>query len=273
MPLPIVSEELSVQVQARAYGGPAVRLEDAAVYYRREQDSPTSLKEFAIRTLKGQIEREYIRALDGVSLEIRGGEVFGVIGRNGAGKSTLLRTISGIMRPTRGRVRVWGNVTSMLGLGAGFNPELTGRENVYLYSSILGRSQKHTKRLFEEIVDFAELADFIDAPLRTYSTGMMARLGFAVAMAETPDILLVDEVLAVGDEQFQQKCHDRFHQIQAAGATILIVSHSMAAIEALCDRALWLAEGKAVRIDRAPDVVAAYQSSQVAPEYVEGVNR
>lgn len=251
----------------------AVKLKDASVHYRFDVDRPTSLKEFVIRTIKKDIERQTVRALDGVSMEVQKGEVFGVIGRNGAGKSTLLKLISRIIRPTHGRVLVWDRVTSLLSVGAGFSHELTGRENIFLYSALLGRSQERTLDIFEGIVDFAELEEFIDAPLRTYSTGMVARLGFAVAMVETPEILLVDEVLAVGDEQFQKKCQDRFREIQASGATIIIVSHSMAAIEDLCERALWLAEGKAVRIDLAPDVVAAYRSSQVAPEYVEGMNR
>ena len=241
---------------------PAIKLEDVSVHYRFESDRPTSMKEYAIRTVKRQIERHTVRALDGVSLEVHKGEVFGVIGRNGAGKSTLLKSLARIIRPTHGRVRIWGQVTSLLSVGAGFSHELTGRENIFLYSALLGRSQTQTKELLEDIIDFAELDEFIDAPLRTYSTGMIARLGFAVAMVETPEIMLVDEVLAVGDEQFQKKCQCRFGEVQASGATIIIVSHSMEAIEALCDRAMWLAEGKAVRIDYAPDVVESYRSSR-----------
>ncbi len=262
MPLPTVSEESRVRVVEVPEPPLAICLDDVAVFYHRERDRPTSLKEFVIRSLKGGIEREYVRALDGVSLDVVRGEVFGVIGRNGAGKSTLLRAISGIVRPTRGRVRVWGKVTSLLGIGAGFNPELTGRENIYLYSALMGRSQGETRRLFDEIVAFAELADFIDAPLRTYSTGMVARLGFAVAMAEEPDILLVDEVLAVGDEQFQRKCKARFREFQQMGTTIVIVSHSMAVIEEMCSQVVWLMDGRVAGAGKASDVVAAYRDSQ-----------
>ena len=262
MQLPTVSEKHQEHDEKLIMRGAVIKLEDVSIYYRFEPDRPASLKEFVIRTIKKDIKRQTVRALDGVSFEVQKEEVLGIIGRNGAGKSTLLKLISRIIRPTQGRVRVWGNVTSLLGVGAGFSHELTGTENIFLYSALLGRSQEQTIDLFEEIVDFAELEEFIDAPLRTYSTGMIARLGFAVAMVETPEILLVDEVLAVGDEQFQKKCQVRFQDIQSAGATIIIVSHSMTAITNLCDRALWLAEGKAVRFDYARDVVAGYQTSQ-----------
>lgn len=261
---PTVFEEQRQVEQAGRGEETAVALENVLVHYRFVTDRPTSLKEFAIRLLRREIEPQSVRALDDVSLNVKRGEVFGVIGRNGGGKSTLLKLIAGIIRPTAGRVRVWGRVTSLLGVGAGFSHELTGRENVYLYSALLGRSQDRTQALFEQIVDFAELGNFIDAPLRTYSSGMVARLGFAVAMAETPEILLVDEVLAVGDEAFQKKCGARFGAIQKAGTTIIIVSHSMMSIIGLCERALWLSEGKIERIGDATEVVGAYYDSLVA---------
>lgn len=242
--------------------GMAVALENVSVHYRFVTDRPTSMKEFAVRLLRQEIEPQSVRALDDVSLDVKRGEVLGVIGRNGAGKSTLLKLIAGIIRPTAGRVRVWGRVTSLLGVGAGFSHELTGRENVYLYSALLGRSQDRTQALFEQIVDFAELGNFIDAPVRTYSSGMVARLGFAVAMAETPEILLVDEVLAVGDTAFQEKCGVRFREIQNAGATIVIVSHSMKTIRKQCERALWLSDGKAMSLESASQAVKSYHSFQ-----------
>jgi ABC-type polysaccharide/polyol phosphate transport system ATPase subunit len=236
-----------------------VKLEDISVHYRHERNRPTSLKEFAIRRLKGDLGREVIRALEGVSLEVRVGEVFGIIGRNGAGKSTLLKVISRIIRPSRGRVRVWGKTASLLGVGAGFHPELTGRENVFLYSSILGRNHSETEHRFDEIVKFAELSDFIDSPLRVYSSGMITRLGFAVAMSERPDILLIDEVFRVGDEKFRDKCRLRFEQFQAAGTTIIIVTHGMSVIENLCDRGIWLNEGEIQVIGEAKEIVSAYR--------------
>ena len=211
-------------------------------------DRPTSLKEYAIRRIRRDIQSEYVSALAGVSMEIQAGEVFGVIGRNGAGKSTLLKVISKIVMPTRGRVRVWGQVVSLLGIGAGFHEELTGRENIYLYSAILGRTSSST----------SALVDFIHSPIRVYSTGMKARLGFAVAMADRPSILLVDEVLAVGDEQFQKKCQQRFNDFQSQGTTIVIVSHSMRAIETMCGRAVCLTDGRVGGLGKAEEVVRAY---------------
>ena len=258
MSLPIAFEaEVENQVDSPAQQV-AVRIEDVAVDYRLEMDRPTSLKEYAIRRIRRDIQSEYVSALAGVSMEIRAGEVFGVIGRNGAGKSTLLKVISKIVMPTRGRVRVWGPVVSLLGIGAGFHEELTGRENIYLYSAILGRTSTSTSALVDAIIEFAELSDFIHSPVRVYSTGMKARLGFAIAMADRPSILLVDEVLAVGDEQFQKKCQQRFNDFQSQGTTIVIVSHSMRAIETMCGRAVWLTDGRVGGLGKAEEVVHAY---------------
>jgi ABC-type polysaccharide/polyol phosphate transport system ATPase subunit len=241
---------------------PAILLEDVSVVYRTDKNNPGTLKELAIGGLKKSRDIEKMHALDRVSLEIMRGEVFGVIGRNGAGKSTMLRTISRIIRPKSGRVRVWGKVSALLAVGAGFHRELTGRENVFLYSSILGRSQAETEQLFHEIVEFAELSDFIDSPLRMYSTGMIARLGFATAMAKQEEILLVDEVLAVGDEMFRQKCRDRFRELQSEGTTIVIVSHNVSEITKLCNRVLWLDEGTIRKIGKPNSVVSKFKESQ-----------
>lgn len=240
----------------------AVKLEDISVYYRHEQNRPTSLKEFVIRRIKGDLDGAVIKALESVSLEVGVGEVFGIIGRNGAGKSTLLKVISRIIRPTRGRLRVWGRSASLLGVGAGFHPELTGRENVFLYSAILGRKQSETEKRFNAIVEFAELSDFIDTPIRVYSSGMIARLGFATAMADKPEILLVDEVLGVGDQQFRVKCEARFNDFRRVGTTIIIVSHNMRVIETMSDRALWLHNGCIEALGSAKEVVMAYRKFQ-----------
>ncbi len=240
----------------------AIRLDRVSVLYRRESDRPTSVKELFVRLVKDQMDGQYVRALDDISLDVLKGEVFGVVGRNGAGKSTLLKTISRIIRPTQGRVQVWGRVSALLALGAGFHKELTGRENVYLYSSLLGRSELETKELFDSIVEFAEIQDFIDSPIRMYSTGMIARLGFATAMAQQPDILLVDEVLGVGDEMFREKCRTRFREFQERGATVVIVSHRLDEIQRLCQRALWLHEGKGMRYGGAKEVAEQYRRFQ-----------
>jgi ABC-type polysaccharide/polyol phosphate transport system ATPase subunit len=245
----------------RTDSSPAIRVDDVSVYYKLAYNRPTSLKEYTIRRVAGDLSSGVVKALEGVSFEIHSGDVFGIIGRNGAGKSTLLKTISGILTPTRGRVRVWGNIASLLGIGAGFHPELTGRENIYLYSAILGRSQRLTESLVDGVIKFAELADFIDSPLRVYSSGMAARLGFAVAMADRPKILLIDEVLGVGDEQFRKKCQSRFTDFRESGTTIVIVTHSMDVITSMCNGAIWLDNGRVASIGDGEQVVADYRSS------------
>jgi ABC-type polysaccharide/polyol phosphate transport system ATPase subunit len=240
---------------------PVVLIDNVSARYPREENPATSLKEFIIRYVKRDIEREYFYALKDFSLEIVQGEVLGVIGKNGAGKTTLLKLISGILRPVKGRVAVWGRIASMIGVGAGFHHELSGRENIFLYSSILGRAQSRTLELFESIVEFSELSEFIEAPIRTYSSGMIARLGFAVAMAERPDILLVDEVLGVGDTQFIQKCRMRFSELREKGTTIVIVSHSLGQIQEFCNRAVWLDRGALMYEGKPNEAVHRYRES------------
>ena len=242
----------------------AILLEDVKVQFEMHRKSAVTLKEFLIRWARRDLEKEVVRALDGFSLDVLRGEVVGVVGRNGAGKSTLLRVISGIVHPQSGRVRVWGRISGLLGIGAGFHGDLTGRENVHLYSAILGRSAARAFELFDSIVDFAELRDFIDSPLRVYSTGMVARLGFAVAMAEIPEILLVDEVLGVGDDQFQAKCRKRFEELQAAGTTILIVTHSVEVARGMCRRVAWVRDGRVEAYGDSAKVVEQYLEFQKA---------
>ena len=262
MPMPTdFSHELNVQSSTENQPT-AIRLDDVNVLYPHEKNRPNSLKEYAIRWIRRDIEREYLAALDGVSFEVRAGEIFGIIGQNGAGKTTLLKVISGILQPSTGRVRVWGRVSTLLGVGAGFHPELTGKENVYLYSALLGRSRSTTDELFKETIDFAELSDFIDAPLRTYSSGMIARLGFSVAMAEQPDILLVDEVLGVGDEQFSLKCQKRFQEFQDAGTTIVLVTHQLVVVRETCTHAAWMHSGRVEHLGNPEEVVSQYLTFQ-----------
>src|SRR5262249_11319942 len=220
-----------------------------------------SFKEYAIRLLQGRVQHEEFKALCGVSLEVHQGEVMGVIGHNGAGKSTLLKLVSRVMKPTGGRVRVKGRLAPLPGLGAGFHPELSGRENVFLNGTLLGRTHAEMESLFDEIVDFAEMWDFVDAPLRTYSTGMAVRLGFAVATARQPDILIVDEVLAVGDEQFRQKCAARMDGFRDSGTTILLVTHDSKQVVNMCDRAAWLDHGRLRAVGDAQTVVNQYQEA------------
>lgn len=258
--MPIVSD---LPPSSRA----AVELRGLAVRYRVPRERVASLKEFAIRWIQRRIVYADLWALRGLDLDVESGEIFGVIGPNGAGKSTLLKAVAGVLHPTEGRVIVRGRVAPLLELGAGFHPELTGRENVYLYGTLLGNHRRELAARFDSIVGFAELDGFIDAPLRTYSTGMIARLGFAVATSRFADVLLVDEVLAVGDAHFQAKCLARMQSFREHGATILFVSHDLATIASLCQRALWLDGGRAVEYGPAADVVRAYTADgrQAAP--------
>jgi ABC-2 type transport system ATP-binding protein/lipopolysaccharide transport system ATP-binding protein len=223
----------------------------------------TSFKHYAIRWLKRQVTYESFWALDDVTIEVSRGEVFGIIGPNGAGKSTLLKLIARVLRPSRGRVRVFGQVAPLLESAAGFNNELTGRENVFAYSAVLGRRRVDTAARFDEIVAFAGLEQFIDSPIRTYSSGMLARLAFSVATAVAPDVLILDEVLAVGDAEFQARSGDRIEQFRKSGATIVLVSHDLEGMAKLCGRAAWLEHGKLKMTGAAPDVVAAYEEAWV----------
>ncbi|MFZ5809331.1 MAG: ABC transporter ATP-binding protein [Chloroflexota bacterium] len=234
-------------------------LENVTVRYRLPREKVRTLKEYAIRRIQGKIENIDFLALKNVSLQVKKGEVFGLIGPNGAGKTTLLRLVARVMRPSAGRVVVIGRVAPLLAMGAGFHPELTGRENIFLNGAILGFTRREMEEKFERIVDFAELWDFIDAPLRTYSSGMMARLGFAVATDTVPDILIVDEVLSVGDIAFQEKGLNRIRQFQDQGTTIFLVSHSMETIEKMCTRAAWLNHGEIVQLGHAQEVVKMFE--------------
>jgi len=239
-------------------GDVAVRLENVSVRYRVPHERIGTLKEYAIRALQRRVKNNEFWALRDINLEVRRGEVFGIIGRNGAGKSTLLKVVARVLRPTTGRVWIRGRVAPLLEFGAGFHPELTGRENIFLNGTLLGFSRREMENKFERIVDFAELWDFIDAPLRTYSSGMIARLGFAIATDVTPDVLIVDEVLSVGDEAFQRKAAARMNAFRQSGATILLVTHNMSTMVAACQRALWIEQGEAKASGRPEEVAQAY---------------
>jgi ABC-type polysaccharide/polyol phosphate transport system ATPase subunit len=235
---------------------PVIELNNVSVCYRLPKEYIPTFKEFAIRWLGRRIAYHDLWALRDVSLSVRPGEVVGVIGPNGAGKSTLLKVIARILKPAAGRARVVGRIGPLLELAAGFDIELTGRENIYLSGAILGLSGRDIERRFDTIVEFAELEDFIDAPLRTYSSGMIARLGFAVVTDVEANILLVDEVLSVGDERFSRKCAERIQRHRDAGASVLLVSHAMNTVRSMCDRAILLWEGE-VLAEGSPDAVIA----------------
>jgi lipopolysaccharide transport system ATP-binding protein len=244
----------------------AILLEDVSVRYRVPRERIRSLKEYAIRRVKRRMTYDDFEALRDVSIEISPGETVGVVGRNGAGKSTLLKLVAQVVPPTAGRVVVVGRIAPLLELGLGLHGELTGRENILLQGALLGFSRADMKRRLERIVAWAELDEFIDAPIRTYSTGMMARLSFAVATDVDPDILLVDEALSVGDERFQLKCLDRMESFRRAGNTVLLVSHALAQVRDNCRRAIWIHEGRLVRDGDAASVTAAYHDWSVGGE-------
>jgi len=240
---------------------PIVVLEDVSVQYRVPKERIGTFKEYAIRALQRRLQFMKFLALKDVSLTIFRGEVFGIIGNNGAGKSTMLKVISRVLRPTKGRVALYGKIAPLLELGAGFHPELSGRENVYLNGALLGYNQAEMDAVFENIVDFAELREFIDAPVRTYSSGMYARLGFAVATARVPEILIVDEILSVGDESFQKKSNDLMQNFQKQGTTVLIVSHNLNKIQDMCQRVAWLNRGELKMVGDPAEVVQAYREN------------
>lgn len=242
-----------------------VTLENISVHYRAPEERFGSFKEFMIRLLQGRLRFREFRALKDVNLEVGQSEVLGLIGHNGAGKSTLLKVVSRVLAPSRGRVVICGKVAPLLELGAGFHPELTGRENIFLNGTLLGRSHREIREKVEDILDFADIESFIDVPLRAYSSGMTARLGFAVATAWQPEVLLVDEVLAVGDDAFQRKCLERIDRFRSAGVTVIIVSHNMETILKRCTRAAWLDHGCLMTTGAPAEVVKAYRASQVTP--------
>jgi ABC-type polysaccharide/polyol phosphate transport system ATPase subunit len=239
---------------------PALLLESVTLRYRIPREVVVTLKEYALRKLQGRMEHNTLVAVRDVSLSVAPGERVGVIGPNGAGKSSLFRLIARVRRPTEGRVVVRGRVAPLLELGLGFHGDLTGRENIVLQGALLGFSRRDMAERTPSIASFAEVEEFLDAPVRTYSTGMAARLAFAVATDVDPDILLVDEALSVGDERFRAKCRDRMAALRESGRTFLLVSHSLEDVAETCQRALWIAEGRVVKDGPAGDVCAAYHA-------------
>ena len=236
----------------------AIKIENVSMKFSLSKDKITSLKEYVVKIIKGQVFYEDFWALSDVSFDVERGEVFGVIGFNGAGKSTLLKIIAGVFKPTLGSITVNGNISPLLELGAGFDPEFSARDNIYMNGAMYGYPPSFMEKKFDEIIDFAELRDFEDVALKNFSTGMHARLGFAVATSVDPDILIVDEVLGVGDYKFQAKCIERMNNLMTGGATVLLVSHSMDLIKRMCKRAVLLEKGRIVSIGDVDEVAIAY---------------
>lgn len=231
-----------------------IRFENVHQRFRVIRERPDTLREVFVRIFQRQKNYHLFEALKGISFSIENGEVLGIIGRNGSGKSTTLKIIAGVYRPTTGKVTVNGRVAALIELGAGFHGDLTGRENIVINGLILGLTRRQIKECEERIIEFAELGDFIDTPVKQYSSGMFMRLGFSIATEVDPDILLIDEILAVGDEAFQEKCHQRIQEFLKRGKTIVFVSHSMESVKQLCTRAILLNEGNLIA-DGTPDEV------------------
>lgn len=240
----------------------AILVSGVSLRYRMPTEKITSLKEQVIRTItRRTVGYNEFWALRNINLRIRFGDSVALVGRNGAGKSSLLKVIARVITPTSGRVVVRGNVAPIIELGAGFHPELTGRENIFLNGAMLGFSEAAMKRKFDSIVDFSELEAFIDSPLRTYSSGMTARLAFSVAAEADPDLLIIDEVLSVGDEAFQRKCQDRMVSFRERGCTILFVTHGLDSAHKICERAVWIEEGRAIYSGPTQKVVNLFRES------------
>lgn len=237
-----------------------IEVRDVSMRFRMANERVSGLKEYVVKRLRGKIQYNEFEALHGVSFDVDRGEVVGLIGHNGAGKSTMLKIISGIMKPTEGSVTVRGNVVPMLELGSGFDFDLTGKENIFLNGAILGYSESFLSAKYDEIVAFSELGQFIDVPLRNYSSGMIARLAFAVATVVEPEILIVDEVLSVGDAAFQEKSKKRMLELMGGGTTVLFVSHNIDQIRGMCDRVVWLDHGRVARAGDAQTVCGEYEA-------------
>ena len=249
---------------------PAIALRDVTKLYRRYayRRQFSTLKSALLKgSLASELEpREVLRAVDGVSLEVAPGRTIGLIGRNGSGKSTLLKLVAGITKPTTGTLHVRGRISALIELGAGFHPEISGRENIFINGVMLGLTKREIAERFDEIVEFAEIEDFIDSPVKTYSSGMYMRLGFAVAVHVDPDVLLIDEVLAVGDEGFSLKCLDKFADFRRRGKTIVLVTHGLSLVERYCDEAVWVDAGRIRGHGDPRQVVHAYTTDVARSE-------
>ncbi len=239
----------------------AIELKNIEMHFNMSKEKLESLKEYFLRLVTRKLMFEDFVAINNVSFNIKKGDVFGLVGLNGSGKSTMLKIISGILTPTKGTVNTVGTIAPLIELGAGFDMDLTARENIYLNGSVLGYSKKFMDEKFDEIVEFSEMREFLDTPMKNYSSGMVARIGFAIATMTKPDILIVDEILAVGDFHFQEKCERRINEMINDDTTVIIVSHSIDQIERLCKHCAWLEKGNLKMIGEAKDVCQAYKNS------------
>lgn len=238
-----------------------IKVDHVSMKFNMASEKFDSLKEYIIKNLKKQVSYNEFWALKDVSFEVRRGESLGLIGLNGSGKSTMLKTIAGVLKPTKGSVSVYGTVAPLIELGAGFDFDLTAGENIFLNGALLGHSRDVMRGYYDEIVEFAELQNFMDVPVKNFSSGMVSRLAFAIATIGTPDILIVDEVLSVGDFRFQQKCEARIRSMMERGTTILFVSHSIEQVESICNKVVWLDHGVRKRFGDAKPICEEYRNS------------
>ncbi len=238
-----------------------VDVRDVTIRFNMASERIDNLKEYFVKLMKRELMFKEFLALQNINLQVRRGESWGLIGTNGSGKSTMLKAVCGILKPYKGSIKTYGSIAPLIELGAGFDGELTAMENIFLNGAVLGYSKKFMEAHFDEIVDFAELRDFLDMPIKNYSSGMAARLGFAVATVVRPDILICDEVLSVGDYAFQQKCERRMNEMRAAGTTLLFVSHSIESVRQVCDHALWIDHGHQMMCGDVAPVTDAYMKS------------
>lgn len=238
-----------------------IEVEDVSMKFNLASEKYDSLKEYVIKSIRGQVSFEEFWALKNVSFHLDKGDSLGLIGLNGSGKSTMLKTIAGVLKPTKGSVRVYGTIAPLIELGAGFDFDLTAEENVFLNGAILGYSRKEMEKHYNDIVSFSELAEFMNVPVKNFSSGMIARLAFAIATIGIPDILIVDEVLAVGDFRFQEKCEERIQRMLDQGTTLLFVSHSIDQVAKLCKKIVWLEKGQVKRFGDAKEILEEYSKS------------
>ncbi|MBQ6218258.1 MAG: ABC transporter ATP-binding protein [Methanosphaera sp.] len=239
---------------------PVIDVKNVSMEFNLNQENTDSLKEFVIRFIKKELHFQSFWALNNVSLKIYQGEKVAFIGTNGAGKSTLLKIISGVIKPTKGTVKTRGQIAPLLSLGAGFDPSFTGRENVFLNGSILGHSRAEMEEKFDDIVDFSEIGDFIDSPVKNYSSGMKSRLAFSIATSVNPDILILDEVLSVGDATFRDKCKNRMSNMMEGSSSLIFVSHSIGQVRQMCDKAIWLHKGSVIASGEVNEVCDLYET-------------
>ena len=239
----------------------AIQVKDVTVRFNMASEKIDNLKEYFVKLMKRELMFQEFLALKDVSFTVKKGEAWGIVGTNGSGKSTLLKLICGILKPYKGEVYINGNIAPLIELGAGFDGDLTARENIFLNGAVLGFSKKYMQEHFDEIVEFAELQDFLDMPIKNYSSGMAARLGFSIATVVKPEILIVDEVLSVGDYAFQQKCLKRMDEMMSGGTTLIFVSHSIDQVRELCDHAVWINKGDIMQVGPVDEVCDAYMES------------